>query len=102
MNFEGPFSRWIALLGDSQGRLSDALTSLDAIADRLPSLNALDQAEVLAARIFIKHRIGLPHLEDDRELRDHLSRLPSPIADHLVRMRVLLMPSAESTLVARR
>jgi DNA-binding SARP family transcriptional activator/tetratricopeptide (TPR) repeat protein len=101
VNFEGLFSRWVALLGDVQSRLTAALAIVDPIVGRLTSLNALDQAEVLASRVFLKRRVGLPTLDDETEMQTRLLRLPGPVADHLVRMRLLADSSGRSGVMLR-
>jgi hypothetical protein len=88
VNFEGQFARWIALLGDDQGRPGEALGLLNPFADGLDALDALDQVEVLAACVFLRRRIGLPLLDQEDELRSRLLRLPGPVATHLLRMHV--------------
>jgi tetratricopeptide (TPR) repeat protein len=84
-SFAGLYCRWTAKLANTPYEVSQALSRVEIFCAGLESYDALDRVEILLARTYLLRKrisdINLP-----AQLRDQLSRFPSPVADQLSRL----------------
>jgi hypothetical protein len=81
-SFAGPFARWLALT--SEGRsLTESLSILCNLSERMSELDSLDRVEILLARRFLGEP-GSAGMED--MLLENLASLPPAVATQLRRL----------------
>jgi hypothetical protein len=90
----GPFARWIALHAIAVGSVAGAKKQLNQLCTDLDNYDALDRAEILAARYWLDRQasnsVTLARLRAQHQrLADQLSALPTAVVQQLARLSIL-------------
>jgi DNA-binding SARP family transcriptional activator/Cdc6-like AAA superfamily ATPase/tetratricopeptide (TPR) repeat protein len=89
--YAGTTARWIARASEGGALGDEGMKALDAVVSEIDGLDLLDQAEILAACVWLERRTGSgTDIEGRKErLQACLARLPSSIQGQLSRLGVL-------------
>jgi DNA-binding SARP family transcriptional activator/tetratricopeptide (TPR) repeat protein len=87
--YVGSYARWIARISASAGDLRSGHERLDALLLSLSSYDAIDQVEILSAKIWLTARSGGTSSEESDELQQRLRFFPAAVRDQLGRLGML-------------
>ena len=85
----GPYARWIARSSVASGQPMEGHARLETLLQTLTDYDAIDQAEVLNAKVWLDERTGRVSLDRVRQMQKHLGSLPPAIEDQLARLRMV-------------
>ena len=88
--YSGMVARWVAKTANQWGAEAgkEATVLLEQMAATIDAYDAIDQAEVLSAKLWLMDERGLDWTEGRAALRGHLSRLPTAVEHQLRRLRM--------------
>ncbi len=86
--FVGPYARWVALLGKESAEVATARNRISTLVSRLSRYDAKDQAEILAAELYLR---DAAHVDERMtgDLAQRLTSLPRPIRQVIIRTGVM-------------
>jgi DNA-binding SARP family transcriptional activator/tetratricopeptide (TPR) repeat protein len=79
----GPFARWVALTDQNNGKRQMGRSVLEDLLRTLDNYDAMDQAEILSARITMNTRDGILDSSLEPRLLERLGDLPAAARTHL-------------------
>jgi tetratricopeptide (TPR) repeat protein len=89
-SFAGPFARWTARIAVAQQDRGDLRAVVSALVSKVANLDAIDQVEVLAARVYLGSKLDLEWRSYYEEMRVRLRDLPEAVEVQLGRLGALL------------
>ncbi len=87
--YVGSYARWVARTSVSFGTSNLGKERLAALMLNLSSYDAIDQADILNANLWLNARTGTIALDQLQEMNRHLDRLPPAVRDQLRRLGML-------------
>jgi tetratricopeptide (TPR) repeat protein len=82
----GPYARWIARSSIALNRQLEGHEKLEALLQSLHQYDAIDQAEVLNAKVWLDKKTGHTSLNRVKEMEEHLASLPKAVEDQIARL----------------
>jgi DNA-binding SARP family transcriptional activator/tetratricopeptide (TPR) repeat protein len=93
-SFAGPFARWVALTSVADETSDSGRRILKELLHRLPAYDAIDQAEILSAAVYLDSREGCCSGVNLSSLESRLSTLPPAVRSHLSALGTTTAPSS--------
>jgi tetratricopeptide (TPR) repeat protein len=87
--YAGPYARWIAKCSFATGEIASGLERLTDQLRSLKNYDAIDQAEILNAKVWLYARIGESVADHLSEMNSRLEKFPVAVRDQLRRMGML-------------
>jgi DNA-binding SARP family transcriptional activator/tetratricopeptide (TPR) repeat protein len=93
-SFAGPFARWVALICVVDEKTRFARPILENLLDKLSAYDAIDQAEILSAAVYLDTQEGRGFDRNVASLQSRLATLPRAVTSQLSALGTLCLPTA--------
>jgi DNA-binding SARP family transcriptional activator/tetratricopeptide (TPR) repeat protein/Cdc6-like AAA superfamily ATPase len=87
--YSGMVARWAAKTRDPRAPRNEAAALLERMAAELAAYDAIDQVEVLSARLWLLEQQGMDWTDGRVALRERLSKLPAAVEHQLRRLQAV-------------
>jgi hypothetical protein len=87
--YVGPYARWVARTSLDEARLRDGHERLERLFDNLNSYDAIDRAETVNAKAWLRAKDGGVSSKEANEALRYLEVLPAAVSDQLRRIGML-------------